>query len=143
MDVRNCSRCGRLYQYIGGKPLCYACKEDDEKEFQKVKEYLYKHPNAAMVIVSEETGVSISTIRQYLREERLIISDDSPIGIECESCGASIKTGRFCKECAARLSTELKHSTGQGFSQKKKNATLHTERQKEKMHYFNQEKRSR
>ncbi len=139
MNVRNCSRCGRLYQYVGGKPLCYACKEEDEKDFQKVKEYLYEHPNAPMALVSEETGISISAIRQFLREERLIISENSPIGIECESCGVSIKTGRYCKECAARLSTELGQSIGRPIT-REKDTPSQTSIQKTKMHYLNRTK---
>ena len=29
----------------------------------------------------------------------MTFTDDSPIGIPCEKCGASIKSGRFCDKC--------------------------------------------
>ena len=47
------------------------------------------------------------------REERLVFSDDSPVGLPCESCGATIKTGRFCDKCKAELATGFRHAAGQ------------------------------
>lgn len=138
MEVKNCKRCGRIYQYIGGKPLCYDCKEDDEKDFQRVKEYLYEHPNASMSAVSEATDISIATIRQYLRDERLIISDGSLIGIDCERCGASIKTGRYCKPCGAELATDLKGAFTRPVSQ---DAGQEGNTGGTRMHYLNRAKR--
>lgn len=138
MEVRNCRRCGRIYQYVGGKPLCYDCKEEDEKDFQKVKDYLYEHPNASMSIVSEATGISVSTIRQYLRDERLMISESSPVGIDCESCGVSIKTGRYCKECSAKLATDLNRAFVRPDSQERR--LDGTSIQNTKMHYLNRRK---
>ena len=40
-------------------------------------------------------------------EERLAFTDDSPVGIECENCGAMIKTGRFCDACKSKLQNNL------------------------------------
>ena len=42
-----------------------------------------------------------------MREERLSFSDDSPVGLECEKCGATIKTGRYCEKCKNRLNSDL------------------------------------
>ncbi len=46
-------------------------------------------------------------IRQWVREERLIFSADSAMGIECEKCGKSIRTGRFCDDCKRDTANEL------------------------------------
>ena len=48
-----------------------------------------------------------------VREERLVFSDDSPVGLPCESCGVTIKTGRFCDKCKAELATGFRHAAGQ------------------------------
>lgn len=37
MDVKNCRKCKRLFNYIGGQQICPACREAIEAEFQKVK----------------------------------------------------------------------------------------------------------
>ncbi len=100
MEVRNCRGCGRLYNYIGGGyPLCPACMEALEKKFEQVKEYIRDNPKATMPEIAEKNDVTIPQIERWVREERLIFSDDSPIGIECEGCGATIKSGRFCPKC--------------------------------------------
>jgi hypothetical protein len=38
-NVRNCRRCGKLYNYIGGAPICSSCREKDEEDFKRVKVY--------------------------------------------------------------------------------------------------------
>lgn len=107
MDVRNCRSCGRLFNYYGGVPICKACKDQLEEKFQQVKEYLRQNPNAPIQAVSDDNDVSVKQITQWVREERLTFSDDSPIGIECENCGAIIKTGRFCEHCKNKMAMEL------------------------------------
>lgn len=103
MDVRNCIKCGKLFNYLQGPPFCPTCVQALEKKFQEVKEYVYDHPKADIKEVSEACNVSITQITQWVREERLAFSDESPVGIDCEGCGALIKTGRFCKACKDRL----------------------------------------
>ena len=61
-------------------------------------------------MVSEDNDVSVQQIRQWIREERLEFSKDSPVGIECEACGASIRTGRYCEACKKNMSDSLRRS---------------------------------
>ena len=107
MDVRNCRGCGRLFNYFSGPPICQACREKLEEKFQQVKEYLRDNPNSSIQAVSDDNEVSVAQIRQWVREERLTFSDDSPIGIPCESCGKTIKTGRFCDECKGKMKNDF------------------------------------
>lgn len=107
MDVRNCRSCGKLFNYISGAPICSACAKVIEDKFASVKEYLYNHPGAGIQQISEEFEVSVSQIQKWIREERLSFAEDSLVGIECESCGANIKTGRFCKPCKDKLANNL------------------------------------
>ena len=51
--------------------------------------------------------MEISQIHTWIREERLVFADDSPIGIGCELCGATIKTGRFCAKCKSEVTNNL------------------------------------
>jgi flagellar operon protein (TIGR03826 family) len=108
-DVRNCRRCGKIYSYIGGVPLCNECKRQDEEDFKRVKEYLYDHPKATIYEVSNELDISVQRIKNYLKQGRLeIIGDEGNLILECELCGKSIKTGRFCEECTNSLSRDIK-----------------------------------
>ena len=107
MEVRNCKGCGRLFNYLGGKPICQQCQKDLEDKFQQVKAYLREHTHAGIQQVADDNEVDVRQIKQWIREERLTFSKDSPITIECESCGAPIRSGRFCAACVAKMQTNL------------------------------------
>lgn len=107
MEVRNCKECGKVFNYIQGAPVCAACAKKLEDKFTEVKEYVYDHPNVGINQVAEEMEVSVQQIKRWIREERLEFSDSSEIGIDCEKCGAMIRTGRFCANCKRRLEQSL------------------------------------
>ncbi len=99
MNVRNCRKCRKLFNYITGPIVCPACREAMEEEFQKVKKYVQEHAHSDIRTVAEECEVDPNQIRQWVREERLEFADDSAVGLNCERCGRSIKSGRFCEAC--------------------------------------------
>lgn len=109
MEVRNCKSCGRLYNYIGGsyRNLCPNCINKVEEKFSEVKDYIDEHKNATIPDVSKDCDVRVEQIEHWIREERLYFSEDSPIGIACENCGITIKSGRFCPACKAKMSNVL------------------------------------
>lgn len=107
MEVKNCRECGRLFNYIGGQRLCPNCRQAVENKFNQVKQYIYDHREATMEQVAEDNEVTIAQLKQWVREERLCFSDDSVVGIECENCGAIIKTGRFCDKCKKEMANKL------------------------------------
>lgn len=110
MEVRNCKQCGRMFNYLGGVPLCPRCRDALEDKFAQVKEYVRDNPGSTIQMVSEDNDVSVQQIRQWVREERLEFSKDSPVGIECEICGVSIRTGRFCEACKKTVSEGFRKS---------------------------------
>lgn len=107
MEVKSCRRCKVLFHHIVGPQICQQCKKKDEEDFIQVKEYLYENPGASMTTVCEELEVSVRQVQQYLREGRLTVSKDSPIGIDCESCGTRISTGKYCDRCTAIMTNQL------------------------------------
>lgn len=112
MNVRNCRKCRRIFNYVLGPVLCPNCREEEENKFQEVKKYVQEHKNSGIQEVSEECDVTVAQIRQWLREERLVLSEESPIGIGCERCGKMIKSGKFCDECRNQLSHTLQSAMG-------------------------------
>lgn len=107
MDVRNCKQCNKVFNYIGGVPLCPECVKKAEDKFDDVKRYIYDHPRCGMQEVSTEMEVSIAQIRKWLKEERLSFSEDSEIALNCEKCGKKILTGRFCKGCKDSMTDQF------------------------------------
>lgn len=106
MNIRNCSRCKSIYQYDGFN-LCYNCRKADELDFQKVKEYLEENPGANISNVVENTHIDTKKVIEFLRAGRLEIKGGGDIGLDCETCGVGITTGRFCERCAGGLQREL------------------------------------
>lgn len=113
-DVRNCRKCGKIFNYIGGAPICPVCKQEDEKDFQRIKEYLYQNPGSSVTQVSTELEISIEKIRRFLKDGRLeITGDDGNMILECENCGKAIKSGRFCEACERDLASGFKSAASQ------------------------------
>ena len=135
MDVRNCKSCGRLFNYMTGPNLCPTCMASLEAKFDEVKEYIYDHPRVGIQEVSEVFDVSVAQIKQWIREERLAFAEDSMIGLECEGCGVTIKTGRFCKECKDKLAKGFKELYTAPVE--KNIAKAKDTKEKEKMRYLN------
>lgn len=109
MEVRNCRQCGRLFNYIGGSYsyLCPNCVKKLEEKFHEVKEYIEDNKNATMVEIAEACDVSTKQLEKWVREERLCFSPESSIGIECEICGTTIKSGRYCEQCKGKIANDL------------------------------------
>lgn len=103
MNVRNCRRCGKLFNYVMGAPLCPICREQMEQKFHEVKKFIQEHPGVGIPEVSEACEVEPSQIRQWVREERLEFAEGSVVDIACEKCGKPIRTGRFCEQCKANM----------------------------------------
>lgn len=119
MDVRNCSRCGKIYAYDGFN-ICISCRRKEEEDFKKVKDYIYENPGANISEVSEETGIETRKIIEFLRQGRLEVLDEHNMLLSCERCGVSIRTGRFCGKCTIEMEREFKQSIGGGNKSKLK-----------------------
>lgn len=107
MDVRNCKDCGKMFNYIGGPPLCTTCLKKLDDKFAIVKEYIYDNPGVDIQQVSQVNEVSVQQIKKWIRDEKLSFSEDSQVGLECESCGTMIRTGRFCALCKDKMASTL------------------------------------
>lgn len=108
MNVRNCRKCGRVYNYVTGPNMCPSCREAMDKKFGEVKEYVREHRGASIQEVSEVCEVEVGQIHQWLKEERLELVEGSGIVLHCENCGTPIYSGRFCQNC--------KNDMARGFS---------------------------
>lgn len=112
MEIITCRSCGKLFNYIRGERICPVCQKKMEEKFIEVKKYIRENKEAEIHTISEEMDVSVSQINRWIREGRLVFSNDSPIGIPCESCGAMIKTGRYCDKCKLERQNEFSHAAG-------------------------------
>ena len=129
MDVRNCKRCKNLFQYVGNK-LCDGCIKEEEKDFDRIKEYLDEHEGANLMQVSTELKIGIDRLKRYLREGRIDIATSKHRLLICEGCGESIGEGRFCEGCQQKMSGEIKEVAGVGASNQGENKKVEEEKKR-------------
>jgi hypothetical protein len=92
---------------LGSERICPACQKALEDKFQEVKQYLRENPDSSVEKTAIDNDVSTKQIKQWVREERLILSSATDSGITCENCGKPICSGRFCESCKAKMADEL------------------------------------
>ena len=62
---------------------------------------------ADIMEVSEACEVEVSQIKQWIREDRLEFTEDSPVKLPCENCGAFIRSGKYCDKCKREMTNNL------------------------------------
>lgn len=106
MEMRNCPRCRKVFNYISS-PICESCEKEEEKIFESVRDYLKQNPNFTLAQVSEATGVSAKKILKYVKEGRLEISKGMHGEIKCEQCNKPISKGKYCDSCVIQISQQV------------------------------------
>jgi len=131
-ELKNCKKCGRMFSSVNGQLFCSKCRTSDEEDFKIVREYIYDNPDSTVVDVHEATEVAEEKILKFLRQGRLMLKGEG-VGLECERCGKSIITGRFCDKCAH----ELKSGFQAAFLDDKDKSSSHNSGRSKGMHIKN------
>lgn len=109
MEVRNCPKCKRLFNYlVGATPICPSCLEREKDLFQQTKTYIANNRNvSARQVVENVEGVTNNMIKRWIREGSLYFENTSGIGLVCERCGTEISGGKYCGNCINDLKKEI------------------------------------
>ena len=107
--MKYCPDCGikMIYKHAGIYE-CPQCGKMDKDDFCKVKTFLDENGPTPAAIVSQETGVPMITINEFLRLGKVEIPENSEVFIKCEMCGTDIRYGRYCPECIKSLSKKIR-----------------------------------
>lgn len=62
---------------------------------------------ADIMEVAEACEVEVSQIKQWIREDRLEFTEDSPVKLPCENCGQMIRSGKYCEKCKRDMANNL------------------------------------
>ncbi|MGE5579862.1 MAG: MerR family transcriptional regulator [Bacillota bacterium] len=112
-NIRNCRRCGRLFVFVGG-PVCPDCLAKEEEQYRKVKLYIDDHPGCGVQETSDETGVPVDIVVEFLRQG-LLVTGSGPEGqLVCMICRRPITKGRICPRCEAALGMGSRPKVDQG-----------------------------
>jgi|GEM_PF-612919 len=94
----NCIVCGRLFKSVDDN-ICNRCTDDEDSPYVRVREYLYQNSGASAVEVSEATGVSVSSIMKFIKDNRITLVGEKSLLTRCNICGEYISQGSTCSSC--------------------------------------------
>lgn len=101
-EVRNCRRCGKIFVYVG-VPVCRDCLAKEEEQYNVVKRYVDGHPGSGVQETSDETGVPVDVVVEFLRRG-LLVTQSGPAGqLVCVVCKKPITKGKLCPKCEEAL----------------------------------------
>jgi uncharacterized protein len=111
--LKNCERCGKVFNAEGADALCPGCNIEDAKDLKKVNDYLRDHPLASMMEVTQKTGLPQQLLLRFIKKGSLKMR--KPLEeFKCRLCGTDIKMGTLCEACRAKI---------EGMQKKRKNNT--------------------
>lgn len=108
MALTSCPRCGKIFEKIRF-PVCPRCQDDEEKDYDKVRQALDECPEMNADQVSELTQVDIAAISRMLKEG--LISNATMLSgeIKCGMCGAPAISAskKLCQACLEKLNARV------------------------------------
>jgi uncharacterized protein len=120
-QLGNCAQCGKLFVRV--RNICPDCIKKQEEEFLTVAAYLREHHRCTLQELSEETKVSISRIRKFILDGRIILTDLPNLQYPCESCGAMIRKGKVCDQCLQTITQLAEEAEKRSTENKLENKT--------------------
>ncbi len=110
-NLRNCRSCGRLFVDTG-QGSCPDCLEQEERDFERVRQFLKENPGATIDETAGKTQVKRELIIRFLRQGRLE-AEGGVAELTCEGCGAAIRSGLYCPACAQKLDKSIRRIAGE------------------------------
>ncbi|MCR4843274.1 MAG: hypothetical protein K5840_08445 [Eubacterium sp.] len=87
-----------------GEYSCPRCQKIYYDDFGKIRNFIEKYPDSSIREIMENTKVPRRTIQAYIDYCHLEYSGSSSGYEKCTQCGAPIRCGRICPQCAAKMS---------------------------------------
>lgn len=118
-NIIQCKMCGGLFESLGGK-VCGKCLEQIDKDFVKIRNYLYEYPGKSSVDeICEGTEVSQEVVLHLIKEKRLTSATPSGGALTCKMCQKPISSGSMCDACKLSLANSLQSSLPKAVPEKK------------------------
>lgn len=108
MPLTRCERCGKMYNKRGGVKVCTQCHNDEESDYERIRDALEEQPNMTAEQVADSTGVEISCVMRCIESGRVQAITDK-IEVRCDRCGAPAISlnKKLCEKCLNELSQQV------------------------------------
>ena len=118
-NIKKCKQCKELFSPSRNEKICPKCRQGEEEKYKLLKDYLWDHPGATVSELHRETGVEKKLIRKFVKEGRFVQIDGINLSVDCERCGTSIPSGRFCEDCKGDLRKDFESAKNKSKQKKK------------------------
>jgi len=127
MALAKCPRCEKLFEKIRF-PVCPICLDDEEADYDKVREALGRQPNLNAEQVSVETTVSVPCIQRMIKEGLIATPTLLEGEVKCGMCGAPAisLSKKLCQSCLEKLNAKVTKMQGKIKLSDKKSAQVDT-----------------
>lgn len=103
LNFRNCKRCNKPFSTILDYTICPVCIDKENQDFNRTRDYIYANPSTTKEDAISNCKIAEVDLDRWIREERIVLSENSPISYPCDACGTKIRNGHFCIDCKIKL----------------------------------------
>ncbi len=104
MQLKNCKECGKVFVHPV-RNICQDCYDQEDKDFEIVKEYLQNTATSSIEEIHENTEVKTKKIMKFVRQGRLSQAGvKTKIYSNCEGCGEPVDGDeQYCPACKDKI----------------------------------------
>lgn len=106
LRVDHCPGCGKIYQ-INLRQLCADCLAAEDALIVSIERELRRDRKLTTEELAERVSERPEKLRSWIRKGRLKVYDYPNLTDECDLCGAPIRKGKLCQDCASRIRGEV------------------------------------
>ncbi len=103
LNIKNCSRCKRIFIPVSGEKICPDCRAADLALEERVKTYVRDHPGITINELIEGSGVPSKFVWRMVQQGQFENSSLKDAQYPCNNCGKLITRGTYCDECTGKL----------------------------------------
>ncbi len=107
LNVKTCSRCGRLYETFLEMNYCQTCYKKLEEKLEEVRIYVKANEYASIEEVAVALKVDSKQLIGWVRESRLMFTAPSGVTVPCLKCQLPIAHGKYCAVCRSEIMNDL------------------------------------
>lgn len=89
------------------RDICPKCFQEEEKVFQKVRDFLRANNGASLEDVAIHTGCGVEQVESFLRSGRLERVGVKKVAHPCQLCQKIIYEGVVCPDCKKNLKEQV------------------------------------
>ena len=107
MGFEECPRCNLVFQKVRSA-VCPRCLEDEDKDYDKIRETLSHSPDLNAEQISELAEVEVEVVLRMV-EEGFISNIELAEAAKCGMCGAPAISlaKKLCQACLEKLDTQV------------------------------------